>query len=238
MIIITICKDDPEGLLKTHDSIITAISKGVVISLWVIKLSNKSDISLSYIESLPAFTVVSMDADSSIYDALNQAIRMIPNEYNLDYTMLLHARDEIVDLSIQDCMQINTEFEKNDFDILIANGKTSSHKVIRALPKIVGVGGLNFCHQSAFFRVSLLKEYPFPLCYPIAGDYGQFLSMKEIKINYLDMSVVLFDVNGVSSHSVWRTRKDNFKAGFSIYGILEVFRLLYMLSYRFVSKWM
>lgn len=46
MIIITVVKNDPDGLLKTYNSVISEIGSGLKCSRWIIKLSSDADVSL------------------------------------------------------------------------------------------------------------------------------------------------------------------------------------------------
>lgn len=236
MIIITICKSDPEGLLKTSNSIIEAVDNGLKLSLWVIKLSSEGDDSLTLMGQLPSFCLVSKQSDSSIYNALNQAVDIIPERFDSSRVMLLHANDLFFEMMHHELKYLNELNHLSTSEVIIGKAKSDTGCNIAAIPMIVGVGGLNFCHQAALFKVKALKETPFPLDFRIAGDYAQFIAMKKPSIEYIDLNLVIFDLNGISSVNVLDTRLDNFKAGYSIYGYFELPRLFFMLLVRFVRK--
>lgn len=239
MIIVTICKNDPECLKRTSASVLDALKQGLHIDLWVIKLSSPDDTSLSFTEELPDFCLVNTETDSSIYDAFNKAISSIPDKLGDCYTMLLNAGDEINcdDLNenkiFLSCSRVKSNV-KNECRVFEA--KTTDGQSILPYEKIIGVGGLNFCHQSALFKASLLKSNPFPIKYRIAGDYAHFISVDGVNVSVVNESIVIFDCLGVSSSSVFRTRFDNFRAGFDRFGAREFVRLSYMLLYRYFKR--
>ncbi|EFB1420240.1 hypothetical protein C1Q05_005055, partial [Escherichia coli] len=117
MIIITVVKNDPDGLLKTYNSVISEIGSGLKCSRWIIKLSSDADVSLKKIINLPDYCHVYTDYDKGIYSAFNQAISKIPSSHENEYVMFLNAGDEIIN-----GQEINKllDLQRDNIDIFIA----------------------------------------------------------------------------------------------------------------------
>ena len=67
------------------------------------------------------------------------------------------------------------------------------------------------CHQSIFCRRNLLVSNPFDLRYKIAADYNFFFQLKQRKVEfqYIQLVVAIYDAtDGISSRNVWRTQKE------------------------------
>lgn len=135
------------------------------------------------------------EKDNGIYDAMNKGINLA----NGEYTIFLGAGD---------CLYDNTTLEEvsklGNKDILC--GKV----VLNSAEKEVCDTKIGFayllkrhpiCHQQLFARTYLLKMNPFNLSYKIAADQDWIMRMikKKVSIQYINLSVCLYDVSGVSN---------------------------------------
>lgn len=62
-----------------------------------------------------------------------------------------------------------------------------------------------------FCRRNLLVSNPFDLRYKIAADYNFFFQLKQRKVEfqYIQLVVAIYDAtDGISSRNVWRTQKE------------------------------
>ncbi|HBJ0811138.1 TPA: hypothetical protein LAP07_004697, partial [Escherichia coli] len=231
---ITVVKNDPDGLLKTYNSVISEIGSGLKCSRWIIKLSSDADVSLKKIINLPDYCHVYTDYDKGIYSAFNQAISKIPSSHENEYVMFLNAGDEIIN-----GQEINKllDLQRDNIDIFIACAKIQGkEKIIYPISSLIGVGGLNFCHQSILYRVKILKEIPFPEKYKIAGDYAHYLKIQDRDKIICTLIISTFSLDGLSGRSVYKTRLENFKAGFEHNGIREIFNFVKMIIIRVLDK--
>lgn len=238
MNIITVVKNDPAGMIDTYNSVIKSVENGLFIANWIIKISCDTDCSLGGIEELPSFARVDNITDSGIYDGMNIAINTLKYyDFNDSFTMLLNSGDTLIPSKAKLLNSILSS--SNEDKCIIFSATAKDGRVINPIPYAIGVGGLNFCHQAVFLRLNLLVENPFPTHFKIAGDYSQFIRMRLKNYMIVNTSIVEYSVDGVSEQSVIKTRIDNFKAGFEIFGCFELIRVIRMyffrLLYRFFS---
>lgn len=235
MIIVTIVKDDPEGLARTLKSIMREVAAGLPLNVWLIKTTGAADTSLSGLAELPSFSRVIQREDTGIYDAMNQAISAISDSDPRDWVCLLNAKDQFNEGFAQWFNHLITQ-TATDVDIVIGRAVTEGGTVIEPIASIIGQGGLNFCHQAALFRREVLTRFPFPTQFRIAGDYAQFLCLGACKRSITDATMVVYDNTGVSERSLYATRRDNLKAGYHHRGALEFLCIMRMLIVRAVRK--
>ena len=235
MILITIVKNDPSGLLKTYRSIADAVDLGLRVDKWLVKTSGPEDTSFSQLEALPSFAMKVNSCDSGIYDAMNQAVQALAAEDPRLWTCLLNAGDQL-HRDFTEWYNLRQKDGEDEFGILIGGAITENGTFIEPMAPIIGSGGLNFCHQAALFRLEVLRKFPFPTRFRIAGDYAHFLSLKNVSYKLTRGIVCIYDTTGISEKSVLSTRLDNFRAGFESRGISEIARILLMLLFRLAIK--
>ncbi len=235
MIIITIVKDDPNGLLKTFQSITNAVKTGLIVDKWLVKTSSPTDTSLANLDKLPAYAELIDREDCGIYDAMNQAVLALYAEDPRLWTCLLNAGDRLhVDFATWYMQRGAIDEEK--YDLLIGSALTDEGAVIEPIAPIIGRGGLNFCHQAGLFRLDTLQRFPFPTQFPIAGDYAHFLSLTDISYKIISATVCVYDMSGLSERSIFSTRVDNFQAGYEARGYSELVAIALMLCFRVLRK--
>jgi hypothetical protein len=160
MILLTIVKNDPEGLARTLASIKMAVNEGLDVERWLVKTSGPTDTSLAGVDELPSYTTALESTDNGIYDAMNQAVRAVVKEDSRAWVCLLNAGDQLHPGFAFWYKQRDRDQEA-DFGLLIGRAITTDGAIIAPITSIIGQGGLNFCHQAALFRREVLTRFPF-----------------------------------------------------------------------------
>jgi hypothetical protein len=73
--------------------------------------------------------------------------------------------------------------------------------------------GMGFCHQSAFVRTSVLRQYPFDLQYRIGSDYDQFARMFRDRVGFahIGIPVALYDIGGDSNQKMVLSAREHYR---------------------------
>ncbi|MDR2917483.1 MAG: glycosyltransferase [Tannerella sp.] len=134
-------------------------------------------------------------SDRGIYDAMNKGIR----EASGEFICFLNSGDVFLDPEI-----LEKIFSK-EYNEDILYGDTCVQfawklKLVRARIASKKNEPMPFCHQSAFVRTSLMKEYRFDTNYRICADKDLFFKLhrKGARYLYLDMPVSVVAANGYS----------------------------------------
>ena len=147
------------------------------------------------------------EPDKGIYDAMNKGIKVATGEW----INFMNAGDGFVDEGV-----IEKLFQNRTIDTVgVVFGDTLF--IHKSKQKIVKFGDdphhkiMPSCHQSIFCRRNLLVSNPFDLRYKIAADYNFFFQLKQRKVEfqYIQLVVAIYDAtDGISSRNVWRTQKE------------------------------
>lgn len=165
---------------------------------------NTQNIIHRYMDKISVFI---SEKDQGIYDAMNKGIDCATG----DIIGFLNADDwyEPEAVSVIVCNWGDNDVvygETNLYDKDCFLGKKKSIP----LPSIVK-GPLPFCHQSAFVRLSLLKEMGgFNTDYKICGDYDFFVKsyVSKKKFFHIDHVIADFRVNGLSNTNVVKSTEE------------------------------
>lgn len=147
------------------------------------------------------------EPDKGVYDAMNKALHLA----NGDWVFFLGADDELIPGAIKKCAKIMTK--KNNLyygDVFIPdinkiyNGKFSKYNLMQS----------NICHQSIFYPKTIYKSYKYKKYFKIFADYYMNLMLIGIgvKFTYLNETVAIFNLGGISSRQDIRFNKIKEKA--------------------------
>lgn len=142
------------------------------------------------------------EPDKGIYDAMNKAIDIA----NGEWILFLNAGDTFVDNNVL-------------FQLFAGSNNLSNYSVlygdtILKYPwgNIYNKGNffskndmfLPFCHQSAFVKTALMKEYKFDLSYKIVADYNFFYNLYRNgeRFLHIEKTISIYDMEGFSSQRV------------------------------------
>lgn len=140
------------------------------------------------------------EKDKGIYSAMNKGAGMASGEW----ICFLNAGDVFVNSSIigKIAESILQQQEKPDIiygNILVRKPKGKFKERIALSPR--NYHRMYFCHQSAFVKLDLLRQYPFDEHYKLSSDLKFlkncfFNNKKFLKLNF---PVVIYDVFGLSN---------------------------------------
>ena len=210
--IITINRDNAEGLRKTMESVITQTCRDFE---YIIIDGASTDSSVDIIReyentinqsvAIDKFTIqvkwVS-EPDSGIYNAMNKGLKMACGEY----TLMLNSGDYFVNEHVIDRIML----ELDGTDIIQGNiikVGAGEERLERGYGKsdisFIDVMKNHFLHQASFCRRELFERYGyFDESYKINGDtvfYAKCLGFGDASFRYVDINIAFFDITGISA---------------------------------------
>lgn len=216
--IITINKDNAEGLRRTMQSVLAQTVKDFE---YIVVDGASTDGSVAVMEDLAvkiSAQGVAVDAqsepDSGLYNAMNKGVRKAQG----DYVLMLNSGDWFVDehvvekvlplLDGTDIIQGNVIRFRDGKEIL-------DRGYGRSDINFIDVQQGHFLHQASFCRRDLFERYGyFDESYKIHGDtvfYIRALGYGNASFRYVELSVAYFEQGGRSSNdnSVWRAKRND-----------------------------
>lgn len=138
------------------------------------------------------------EPDKGIYDAMNKGIRMATGEW----INFMNAGDRFAKNNILN--DVTYYFSKNEIDVIYGNcGFLNTQTVEIARPFWEHPNkyhGLGFCHQTAFVKSAICRNYIFNISYHICADFDFFyrLYQKGYKFYYINTTIANIDTCGIS----------------------------------------
>lgn len=205
--IITINRNNENGLLKTINSVIFQTSQDFE---YIIIDGASSDGSKEEIERLAIsdkrLTFWCSESDSGIYNAMNKGITQAKGEYLL----FLNSGDYLFD------KHVISDFFKSEFDKDIVSGDIVLMEETPIIRKAVSCEELEFehlynnkiSHPTSFIKRRLFEQYGmYNESYKIVSDWEFFLKCLVIyncSYTHWDRTVCCFDMTGLSSSSKYK----------------------------------
>ena len=208
--VVTICLNEEKNIRKTLESV---LNQSYTEIEYIIKDGNSTDktneIIKKTIESYPRKDIKHIvQKDSTIYDAMNQAIKHCAGEW----IIFINAGDclannEVLEKIFNSCITLDGEILYGDAIMKDEDGEMIWKADMEQLPY-----RMPFCHQSCFIKNSIIQQKNFNVSYRIAADFNMILELyKEgYKFKYIDEIVSAFDMAGVSSNNFVLTEKERF----------------------------
>ena len=204
--IITINRNNAEGLKRTLDSVKTQTYQGFE---HIIIDGASTDDSVKIIESyIRDVSCMKYDVlwvsepDTGIYNAMNRGVRKVHG----DYVLMLNSGDYLVDELVLE--RIVPELDGTDIiqGNIIKVG-ASEEQLERGYGKsditFIDVMKNHFLHQASFCRRELFDKYGyFDESYKINGDtvfYAKCLGFGNATFRYVNQSIAYFDTTGISA---------------------------------------
>lgn len=194
--IIMVSLNPGERIRKTLVSVLNQTCKDYEV---IIKDGGSTDASLETVADLTEDERVKVHIcqDKSIYDAMNQAVKLASG----DYFIFLNCGDEfendrVLEKMIQ-YMGNNREIYYGDMkrrgvdEIIPSPHKITDFVCYRNIP----------CHQVCFYNRKLFEERAYDVSYPVRADYEHFLwsiYIKKAYAQYLPVTVCLYEGQGFS----------------------------------------
>lgn len=199
--VVTVCYNAADDLEKT---ILSVLKQKECEVEYIIKDGGSTDHTEEIIrkyreklEQLCVFHYLSAP-DGGIYDAMNAGIRLATGKRIL----FLNSGDVLYDESVLACV----DGAAMDADIIYGNIVARSEgKQILQIPDLEAnyeTWGkhMSCCHQAAFIRTDVMKEYLYDTKYRYCADYDFFVKMARFgkTYRYIDKTIVVFALGGLS----------------------------------------
>ena len=181
--IITVCLNAGKDLLETVGSVLSQTEKDYEL---LIKDGGSTD---GFLEQLPVDEHIRLvsEKDSSIYDAMNQAVKLAKG----DYYLFLNCGDLLVDQLVLEKVWKCIRQEKAD--IVYGDQYLRKQKCVVPSPSKLTdfICYRNIpCHQVCFYHRKLFEKRGYDLSYPGRADYEHFLWCKyHEKASFYSMGI-------------------------------------------------
>ena len=146
------------------------------------------------------------EKDKGIYDAMNKGIELAKGEF----TIFLNAGDVFSDSKT--LKEVACHIEKSNKDAIYLGYVDYMHgdKACTTYPNLSKLP-YQFCHQSMFFRTSVLKSNHYDMRYKLSGDSEllyRLLSLGE-SISLMDVKVAVAEYgDGATYNNLWESAKE------------------------------
>lgn len=173
----------------------------------IIVVDGKStDDTVAIIQRYASQQVVSQwlsEPDKGIYDAMNKGVKLA----NGQWVIFMNAGDVFASDDV--LRRIFTQ-DRTDADVIYGNVVKGG--VVKKAPNHYYLyHRMLFCHQSVFTRREMLLAVPFDTSHRLSADYKSFILLyrRGARFRYADLSVAIFDTEGVSNTQRSRGLRDN-----------------------------
>lgn len=227
--IVTIVFNDVVGLQGTQKSV---ASQSFNDFEWIIVDGGSSDGTSEYARSLAGSgAVVVSEPDDGIYDAMSKGLSLSSGRY----VVFMNAGDVFSDSGVLSCvheaaLKSGADFLYGDSQERFSAGELLYKKAKGHMRFKYGMFG---CHQSMYYRKEFLSGLTYDRKYRVAGDYAFTVSvlMKKPVVSYINGSLSIFDLSGVSNKNKKIGRSENWLIQRDIIGASLLWRLFCRASY-------
>jgi putative colanic acid biosynthesis glycosyltransferase len=215
--IITIVRNDRAGLAKTAESVAAQTCRDFE---WLIADGASTDGTAEFALGLnDAQTAAVSKPDRGIYDAMNSGI----DRARGDYLLFLNAGD--VFTSAETLQIVAARLGGGDIDFLYGDSLEAfagGRQVYKAAQGHERVGyGMFACHQSMYFRRSLIGDLRYDTGLRVSGDYAFAADIlkRQPRIVRLHEALSIFDLSGISIVNRRRGRQENWRVQRDVLGL-------------------
>ena len=214
--ILTISKKDPEGLMKTINSVEHFKTDFNLVHILKIFCLNSEKIETYKSNNSKRITIYGFD--KGIYNSMNELLVKVPLNA---YTLFLNSGD-----TISGILKLKN-FEKNDDFFLVNTYKEYQNKKNLIKIKNNFFNGMPFSHQALIFKKK--SGMYFNEIYKICGDYDFIIKwMKDnykspLHIKRINEVNTIFDINGISSKKRFHRDLEGYRVILNNYGFLKSF---------------
>ncbi|MDR2691579.1 MAG: glycosyltransferase [Dysgonamonadaceae bacterium] len=178
------------------------------------------------------------EKDAGIYNAMNKGIERA----NGEWICFLNCGDVFVDN--QTVQRIVDHLQSSDADIVYGNifveqqDGTMKERIAR---EPCNIHRMHFCHQSAFVKTVLLRNYLFDESHKMSADLKFFKQCHydKRKFVHVNFPIVIYDTSGISNVQRQKGLRDNIAVikeidkGLDKY--LFLFRLYFVIYWRMIT---
>ncbi|MBC7405209.1 MAG: glycosyltransferase [Cytophaga sp.] len=209
--IITVCRNAEHLIAKTIASV---SAQTYTPHEYVVIDGASTDSTLKYFKNFLASPLkIISEKDSSIYDAMNKAVRMATG----DYVYFLNAGDVFTDANV--IADISAFADKHSNPSLLFGNVIYVWENISGRRRFAHINSFtlpvsDLCHQAVFAKRSLFSDVGiFDLSYKLAADFDWFLRIfrQKYKGVYFDRDIAFYDGHGVSATKADEVEHEKFK---------------------------
>lgn len=209
--IITICKNNLDGLKKTFDSIASQTLNNFE---WIVIDGNSDDGTQDWLakNSLQARWV--SEPDNGIYDAMNKGIKLSQGEY----LIFMNSADEFADNNVLD--KVENEIIKCENNPILIYGDSldideEGNQYYRKAKNYSQIKyGMITQHQAMFFNRLLIDEKKFENEFKLSADYALICKIiKNQRSNYikkLEYPICKFKMGGINEKKRYKAIKEDY----------------------------
>ena len=192
--IVTVCRNDAEGLAKT---IVSVMAQSYKNKEYIVVDGASTDHTIEVLHSNAAhFDRWVSEPDGGIYDAMNKAVGMATGEW----VIFMNAGDVFVTSDVLDRI-----FQQpRDTDVIygdVIKVRRNGTPYVHPAEAVYAGHRMFFCHQSSLVRRQRLLETPFDVNHPYSADFKFFKTMiyEHRTFCQLPYPIAFFNTNGVSN---------------------------------------
>jgi len=173
------------------------------------------------------------EKDEGIYSAMNKGAKMASG----DRVCFLNAGDVFADNAIVRKVAEVVHTTQEQPDIVYGNILVRKPGMSRMVERIAqsprNSHRMYFCHQSAFVRLDLLRQYPFDERYKLSADLKFFKQCRSGGKQFfqLDFPIVIYDTFGLSNIDRERGLRENISVVKEMDSGLEKYKFLFRLYF-------
>jgi len=229
--VVTIVRNNSAGLNKTRASIAEQSFRDLE---WIVVDGASTDGTAELAASLSENDCVAIsEPDDGIFDAMNKGLERATGKF----VLFLNAGDILANSGV--LADVSRELTE-DIDFLYGDsleafgGGRLIYKAAKGHERVNY--GMFACHQTMYFRRSVIGAQRYDPRFRIAGDYcftAEFLQ-KHPRIRRVDAALCVFDLTGASNINRGRGRQENWRVQKEVLGLSLLrrcaFRTAYLLS--------
>jgi glycosyltransferase involved in cell wall biosynthesis len=200
--VLTICRNDLEGLRRTVDSVTSQTRKP---DEFVVLDGASTDGTVDFLRSTGVLTTWKSEPDAGIADAFNKVVRMASG----DWVLYLNAGDEFADNQVLESVASFLADCPSEIGVVYGDAIVRDPTGLQPDWKSVGRpiaarGSSTICHQSTFIRTNLQLENPFDSRLRIGMDYDLLQRLSRIcRFRRIDRTICFYRLGGISSSRNW-----------------------------------
>lgn len=205
--VITVSKNNLEGLRRTHASLEAQVCKDFE---WIIADGASEDGTKDFLKTVKAKWI--SEPDEGPFDAMNVGLKRATGKYAL----FLNAGDT---LAQSETLEKIAKITAKEPDFIYGDSLETGKDAAKPFYKTAGryrdlPGGMFTHHQAMFYRLDKIREEKlwYSVIYEIASDYeftARFLRNAK-KIIYAPLPVCLFESGGISQQKAGDGRREEF----------------------------